>query len=70
MKNDLNIRLAENDLISKENIELKESNIILLQIKTSKEKIEKSLKETESKLWQVNENHNEQLKQFYDEKLE
>jgi hypothetical protein len=70
LKNDLNIRLAENDLISKENIELKESNIILLQIKTSKEKIEKSLKETESKLWQVNENHNEQLKQFYDEKLE
>lgn len=70
MKNDLYIRLAENDLISKENIELKESNIILLQIKTSKEKIEKSLKETESKLWQVNENNNEQLKQFYDEKLE
>jgi hypothetical protein len=50
IESQLNSSIADNSKINRENLELKEANAILLQIKASHEQLTITLKQTEIKL--------------------
>jgi len=70
LESQLNSSMSENSKISRENLELKESNAILLQIKASHEQLTITLKQTEMKLYESIENNNKQSKKFDNKHLD
>lgn len=70
LESQLNSSTSENLKINRENLELKESNAILLQIKASHEQLTITLKQTEMKLYESIENNNKQSKKFDNERLD
>lgn len=66
----LNSSIADNSKINRENLELKEANAILLQIKASHEQLTITLKQTEMNLYESAENNNKLSKHIDNERLD
>jgi len=70
LESQLNSSLAENSKLNRENLEIKEANAILLQIKASHEQLTLTLKQTEMNLYESNDNNNKLSKKFDNERLD
>lgn len=70
IESQLNSSIADNSKINRENLELKEANAILLQIKASHEQLTITLKQTEMNLYESAENNNKLSKHIDNERLD